>query len=81
MPLRESERPQPVLASIGRVLPDYAEVSANPRARSAVLRVAERTAVALPAAGGAAFVKSRSPVAPARRPSVRAPRAHAVAFA
>jgi 16S rRNA (cytosine1402-N4)-methyltransferase len=32
--------------SLGRVKPDYREVAANPRARSAVLRVAERTDVA-----------------------------------
>jgi len=34
------------LVSLGRVKPDYREVAANPRARSAVLRVAERTDVA-----------------------------------
>ena len=44
LPLRESEMPQPVLKSLGRVLPDEAEVSANPRARSATLRWARRTA-------------------------------------
>lgn len=33
----------PRLRSIGRVLPDAAETHANPRARSAVLRVAQRT--------------------------------------
>jgi 16S rRNA (cytosine1402-N4)-methyltransferase len=37
--------PPPALAlkSLGRVKPSAAEVAANPRARSAVLRVAERT--------------------------------------
>ncbi len=35
------------LVSLGRVKPDYREVAANPRARSAVLRVAERTDVAV----------------------------------
>lgn len=35
------------LVALGRVKPDYREVLANPRARSAVLRVAERTEVAL----------------------------------
>jgi 16S rRNA (cytosine1402-N4)-methyltransferase len=34
------------LVALGRVKPDYREVAANPRARSAVLRVAERTDVA-----------------------------------
>jgi 16S rRNA (cytosine1402-N4)-methyltransferase len=37
------------LVSLGRVKPDYREVLANPRARSAVMRVAERTEVAGPA--------------------------------
>ena len=34
----------PALRSCGRILPGADEVKANPRARSAVLRVAERTA-------------------------------------
>ena len=34
------------LVALGRVKPDYREIAANPRARSAVLRVAERTEVA-----------------------------------
>jgi 16S rRNA (cytosine1402-N4)-methyltransferase len=33
---------------LGRVRPSAAEVSANPRSRSAIMRVAERTAVAAP---------------------------------
>ena len=33
------------LVALGRVKPDYREIAANPRARSAVLRVAERTEV------------------------------------
>jgi len=38
--------PKPLkLQSLGRVKPDYSEVLANPRARSAVMRVAERTEV------------------------------------
>lgn len=57
LPLRESEMPQPVVRALGRVLADDAEVAANPRARSAVLRVAERTATALPPAGAESFVK------------------------
>ena len=39
--------PKPLkLKSLARVMPSAAEVAANPRARSAVMRVAERTAVA-----------------------------------
>ena len=57
LPLRESEMPQPVLRSLGRVLAEDEEVAANARARSAVLRVAERTATPLSAEGGMAFVK------------------------
>ena len=34
------------LAALGRLKPTAEEISANPRARSAVLRVAERTEVA-----------------------------------
>jgi 16S rRNA (cytosine1402-N4)-methyltransferase len=45
LPLRASEMPQPALKLVGRaVKPSEAEVRANPRARSAILRVAERTA-------------------------------------
>jgi 16S rRNA (cytosine1402-N4)-methyltransferase len=55
LPLRESEMPQPVLLALARVLPTDSEISENPRSRSAVLRVAERTSTVLPAAGAAAF--------------------------
>jgi 16S rRNA (cytosine1402-N4)-methyltransferase len=48
LPLRASELPRPTLAAIARVLPDAAEAAANPRARSAVLRVAQRTSEAWP---------------------------------
>jgi 16S rRNA (cytosine1402-N4)-methyltransferase len=45
LPVRESERPRPRLKLIGRAIkPGTAEVARNPRARSAVMRVAERTA-------------------------------------
>ncbi|HEY5291534.1 MAG TPA: 16S rRNA (cytosine(1402)-N(4))-methyltransferase RsmH [Burkholderiales bacterium] len=44
LPLRERELPQPRLRLIGKpVRPSAEEIAANPRARSATLRVAERT--------------------------------------
>jgi len=47
LPLRASEMPQPVLKLVGRaVRPSQEEIRSNPRARSATLRVAERTAAA-----------------------------------
>ncbi|MBP6020654.1 MAG: 16S rRNA (cytosine(1402)-N(4))-methyltransferase RsmH [Burkholderiaceae bacterium] len=58
MPILEKDMPQPILKSLGRVLPDAAEVAGNVRARSAVLRVAERTTTPLPADQGASFVKA-----------------------
>lgn len=68
LPLRESEMPQPVVRALGRVLADDAEVAANARARSAVLRVAERTSTALPPAGAESFVKGLT-VAGATQPA------------
>ena len=44
LPLRDSELPTPPLAEVERVLPSAAEIATNPRARSAVLRAATRTA-------------------------------------
>jgi 16S rRNA (cytosine1402-N4)-methyltransferase len=43
LPLRAADLPRPTLNQVARVLPDDEEVVANPRARSAVMRVAERT--------------------------------------
>ena len=46
LPLRASEMPQAPLKLIGRAQkPSQEEITANPRARSAILRAAERTAV------------------------------------
>ena len=45
LPLRASEMPQATLKLIGRAIrPSAGETASNPRARSATLRVAERTA-------------------------------------
>jgi len=61
LPLRESEMPQPVLTALARVLPTEQEIKENPRSRSAVLRVAQRTETPLPADGARAFVTSTAP--------------------
>jgi 16S rRNA (cytosine1402-N4)-methyltransferase len=45
-PVRAADLPQPRLASVGKAIkPSAAEIKRNPRSRSAVLRVAERTQV------------------------------------
>ncbi|HZX26855.1 MAG TPA: 16S rRNA (cytosine(1402)-N(4))-methyltransferase RsmH [Telluria sp.] len=44
LPIRAVDLPQPEMKLIARVKPSDAEVDANPRARSAVMRVAERLA-------------------------------------
>jgi 16S rRNA (cytosine1402-N4)-methyltransferase len=56
MPIREVDMPQPLLRSLGRFLPQSGEVQDNARARSAVLRVAERTDAPLSGDQGAIFM-------------------------
>ena len=48
LPLRADELPVPRLQSVARVRADEAEIASNPRARSAVMRVAQRTAANWP---------------------------------
>ncbi|WP_292937556.1 16S rRNA (cytosine(1402)-N(4))-methyltransferase RsmH [Noviherbaspirillum sp.] len=45
LPIRAIDLPQPELKLLARMKPSDAEVAANPRARSAIMRVAERTTV------------------------------------
>ena len=45
MPLRESEIPKSPLRIIGRVKPTALEIQQNPRARSAVMRIAEKVGI------------------------------------
>jgi 16S rRNA (cytosine1402-N4)-methyltransferase len=52
LPLRADDLPQPTLRSLGKIVADESEVAVNPRARSAILRVAERTAAPLAHRGG-----------------------------
>jgi 16S rRNA (cytosine1402-N4)-methyltransferase len=47
LPIRAVDLPQPELKLLAKMKPSDAEIAANPRARSAIMRVAERTAVAL----------------------------------
>lgn len=42
LPIRQADLPQPKMRLINRIKPSEQEVQANPRARSAILRVAER---------------------------------------
>jgi len=48
LPIPEKDMPAPILQAIARIRADDAEKAANPRARSAVLRVAQRTDAPLP---------------------------------
>jgi 16S rRNA (cytosine1402-N4)-methyltransferase len=45
LPIRAVDLPQPELKLVSKIKPDDAEIAANPRARSAIMRVAERTSV------------------------------------
>jgi 16S rRNA (cytosine1402-N4)-methyltransferase len=58
LPLREHEMPQPILRALGRVQADAPEIACNARARSAMLRVAERTETPLGASGAGRFVNA-----------------------
>ncbi len=60
MPIFEKDMPQPILRSLGRILPTPEQARENVRARSAVLRVAERTATPLPKDQGASFITAMS---------------------
>ena len=52
LPLRADQLPRATLQAVARVLPDDSEIAANVRARSAVMRVAERTTEPWPAPVG-----------------------------
>jgi len=58
LPILEKDLPQPILKALGKVLPTTQEAADNPRARSAVLRVAQRTEAALPFGDTASFVNA-----------------------
>jgi 16S rRNA (cytosine1402-N4)-methyltransferase len=68
LPIPEKDMPQPILTSLGRVLPTEEESKDNVRARSAVLRVAERTHTPLPTDQGASFVTAMKLVARGAQP-------------
>jgi len=48
LPLREDQLPRPLLRAVARIATSEEEIAANPRSRSAILRVAERTAEPVP---------------------------------
>ena len=45
LPIRAADLPQPELKLLGKIKPSAAQIAANPRARSAILRIAERLVV------------------------------------
>jgi 16S rRNA (cytosine1402-N4)-methyltransferase len=49
VPLRAAQLPLALLRAVARMRADAAEIEANPRARSAIMRVAERTGAPMPA--------------------------------
>jgi len=51
LPIRAVDLPQPELTLLSKMKPAETEISANPRARSAIMRVAERTNVPLSTGG------------------------------
>ena len=53
LPIRAVDLPQPEMKLLLKIKPSAAEIDANPRARSAVMRVAQRLPLAAPANGGA----------------------------
>ncbi len=61
LPIRAADLPQPELKLIARIKPSAAEVAENPRARSAVMRVAQRLH------GGAASVPAPAAVRVSRK--------------
>jgi len=69
LPLTDDQLPAPRLRALGRVQADAFEVAANPRARSAVMRIAERTTAS------AADPQDRSVADRAAPVARRAPRA------
>jgi 16S rRNA (cytosine1402-N4)-methyltransferase len=73
MPLREIELPPTPLAEVKRVLPSDEEVARNTRARSAVMRVATRTAAPWSVAHSQAYSKPRAK--PGVKPHARVVRA------
>lgn len=53
LPIRAVDLPQPQLKLLAKMKPSDAEVAGNPRARSAIMRVAERTSVPIALPGSA----------------------------